>query len=314
MMAGGSREDSSKEVADAPAPSFWTYGPGRVLAWSEYGDPGGLPVFYYHGWPSSRLQAGLADRQARARGIRLISMDRPGMGLSTCEPGRSIRSWPRLMEDFADFLGIPAFGQLAVSGGGPYAFACAAAIPERLTGSVVLAGAVPLDSLEGGTRELHPVYRILIPFRYFPKPLFGALFKLGGMITRFPPTLPPLSWLLATLPQEDRTPLRDRDVWTAVTGSFRRGIATGSGRGVMTEADIYFEQHGYDPAEVRHPILYCHGGQDRNIPLSLVREFTGRIPSARLEVEPTLGHFSLVLRKVGPALDYLAEMGVESGG
>lgn len=284
------------------------------LAWNEYGDPGGNPVFYYHGWPSSRLQARLAHRLAADRGIRLVAMDRPGMGKSTWQPGRTLESWPRLMERFADSLGIGKFGQLAVSGGGPYALACAARIPNRLAGSAVLAGAVPLDESAVGREKLHVAYRALAPFRNWPGWLFSPMFQVAAWSARLSPRTPPMSWALATLAVEDRQVMTDfPEIWPIITRSFRESADSGNGRGIMADAAIYFQPLPFALADIRVPIRYWHGGDDRNLPLEMVRAFVAQIPHATLDVEPSMGHFSLVIRKAGAALDFLATCASERG-
>ncbi len=75
---------------------------GRMLAFSEYGIPDGKPIFYCHGFPASRLEARLLEPAAVKLGLRLISVDRPGYGLSdftqnhTLAGGRGTsRSWLR---------------------------------------------------------------------------------------------------------------------------------------------------------------------------------------------------------------------------
>jgi pimeloyl-ACP methyl ester carboxylesterase len=57
---------------------------GRRLGYAEYGDPQGLPVFFFHGTPGSRFECGHADiaDDFRRAGARLIAPDRPGIGLS----------------------------------------------------------------------------------------------------------------------------------------------------------------------------------------------------------------------------------------
>src|SRR3546814_7781630 len=60
----------------------------RKLGYAEGGDREGAPVFYFHGFPGSRLEATLLP----ASGIRLIGVDRPGYGLSTARPYRKLRS------------------------------------------------------------------------------------------------------------------------------------------------------------------------------------------------------------------------------
>ena len=82
---------------------------GRALGWAEYGDPQGIPVLYFHGWPSSRLEGAFADEPARTRGIRLIALDRPGFGLSDLQEDRRIITWPSDVEAFADAVKIDNF-------------------------------------------------------------------------------------------------------------------------------------------------------------------------------------------------------------
>jgi pimeloyl-ACP methyl ester carboxylesterase len=303
-----------RDLPPAEEPRFWKISPGRRLAWNEYGDPDGFPVMYYHGWPSSRLQARLAHHLARERGLRIVAMDRPGMGRSTFEAGRTLDSWPELMGRFADALGIGKFGQLGVSGGGPYVLACAARIPGRLSGSAVLGGAVPLMELRHGPRGLHPLYRMLIPCRELPAWIFSALFRIASIASRCQPDWPPLSWLLRTVAAEDRRLLLDfPEVWSVITKSFQEGVCEGGGRGVMADAETYFQSLTIDLANVRHPVRYWHGGEDRNIPVEMVREFTGKIAGAELVVDEEMGHFSLVLRRAPAALDYLAARAAEAG-
>jgi pimeloyl-ACP methyl ester carboxylesterase len=52
---------------------------GGQLAFCEYGSANGTPVLFFHGWPSSRTMAELADAAARELKVRIISADRPGI-------------------------------------------------------------------------------------------------------------------------------------------------------------------------------------------------------------------------------------------
>lgn len=299
--------DFLKDPPPAGKPEFWEYDEGRMLAWNEYGDPAGEPVFYYHGWPSSRLQARFAHHLARERGLRLISMDRPGMGKSSLVKGRQLTDWPPLMERFADHLGVGKFGQMGVSGGGPYVLACAAAIPERLTCSVVLAGMVPLPLTKHGTAGLHPIYRLLIPLRKGPALVFTGMFRFAAGMTGGNPRKFPMSGLVGSLAAEDRRILLSDDgVWEVATKSFCEGVSVKNcGAGVMADAEIYFQKPDFEPSEITHEIRYWHGGDDKNIPVSLVEELVGKMPNATLILEEELGHFSLAILRAGAAMDYL---------
>jgi pimeloyl-ACP methyl ester carboxylesterase len=290
-------------------PRFWEISRGQQLAWNEYGAPDGHPTLYYHGWPSSRLQARLTHHLACERGLRIIAIDRPGMGQSTFAAGRQLSDWPELMGRFADAHKIEKFSQLGVSGGGPYALSCAAKIPDRLGRSVVLAGAVPLGAPNLKPHGLHPVYRLLIPLRKrLPCGAFTALFRLAEMATRLDPATPPMRWLLNTLAKEDRRVLLENpDVWEIIGESFREGVHRGGGRAVMADADIFFQPLDFDLKAITHPIRYWHGAEDKNIPLEMVTSFVAMIPSARLEIADDLGHFSMVILGAAAAMDDLAE-------
>ncbi len=81
-----------------------TLSDGRKLAYAEYGDPKGKPVLYFHGWPSSRLRANLTHKDAQTAGVRLLSLDRPGYGLSTYKDNRTLLDYADDIVEFADHL------------------------------------------------------------------------------------------------------------------------------------------------------------------------------------------------------------------
>ena len=90
----------------------------------------GLPLFYIHGLPASRLEGKLIEAAALGNGIRVIAPDRPGYGISDFQPGRRLLDWPCDVKALADRLSINRFMVLGVSGGGPYALACLWRIPN----------------------------------------------------------------------------------------------------------------------------------------------------------------------------------------
>lgn len=106
---------------------------GRRLAYAEWGDLDGSPVFLFHGTPHSRLWC--PDEQATVSAqVRLITIDRPGIGRSDVKQARTFSDSPSDVGSLANALGITRFAVIGWSGGGPYAAACAALIPSRLTG------------------------------------------------------------------------------------------------------------------------------------------------------------------------------------
>ena len=116
---------------------------GRRLGFAEYGPPDGVPVMAFHGIPGSRL-LGSPDDQAVGP-LRLIGVDRPGFGLSDYQRRRRLLDWPRDVAALADALNLERFAVLGGSAGGPYALACAYAMPDRLTTVAVVNGMAPFD-------------------------------------------------------------------------------------------------------------------------------------------------------------------------
>ncbi|VUC25749.1 unnamed protein product [Clonostachys rosea] len=117
---------------------------GRKLGYADYGSPTGKPLFYFHGYPSCRLEASVADEMAKRHNIRLIAIDRPGFGLSTPQPDRRLIDWPADVRNIAEGLNIPRFAVMGCSGGGPFALACANSLPKNmLTGVGLFASGPP---------------------------------------------------------------------------------------------------------------------------------------------------------------------------
>ena len=117
---------------------------GRKLGFCEYGDPKGKPIFYFHGWPASRLSGSETDKAAKKLKIRVISPDRPGFGLSDYKEDRTLLGWADDVLELADQLKIKKFAVMGVSGGGPYSAVCAYKIPERVTKAGIVVGLAPV--------------------------------------------------------------------------------------------------------------------------------------------------------------------------
>jgi pimeloyl-ACP methyl ester carboxylesterase len=125
---------------------------GRCLGYADYGDESGPLVLYFHGTPGSRLEAALIAEDAAACRVRLVSIDRPGIGLSTAERRRRVLDWPDDAAAVAAALGYreSAFGVIGVSGGAPYALACVCRMPKRLTHVALVSGHTPMAEPNSG--------------------------------------------------------------------------------------------------------------------------------------------------------------------
>src|SRR5215212_8514750 len=120
---------------------------GRTLGYIDYGSPDGNTLFYFHGHPGSQLEAGFLAKAASNQSVRLIGIDRPGLGLSTFKPGRSILDWPNDVVELANRLHINQFAVVGFCGGSLYALACAYTIPTHLTACGIVSGVGQMSRL-----------------------------------------------------------------------------------------------------------------------------------------------------------------------
>jgi pimeloyl-ACP methyl ester carboxylesterase len=280
---------------------------GATVGLAEYGDPQGCPMFFYHGWPSSRRQARLCDRSASDHGIRIIAMDRPGIGRSTFQPNRQLLDWPPFIAELADGLGIDRFSVLAVSGGGPYALATSLAMPKRLEAVGIVSGAPPLSMFKD-RGDLHPCYRLL----YITRKLAPWSMSLFLPIARRIAKLPPKSLLIKTLtrgiPQVDRAAVLEPEAFSAVADSFVDASLNGM-KPLITDGDIYLDDWGFPLGDIHFPIQFWHGERDCNIPCRMAREVAAAIPSAVTKWFPEDGHYSLPILRLDEIFEALLAQG-----
>jgi len=60
---------------------------GRIVGIASTGGIDGTPIFHFHGHGSSRLEVRLIAESAARVGVRLIGLDRPGIGISDAKLG-----------------------------------------------------------------------------------------------------------------------------------------------------------------------------------------------------------------------------------
>lgn len=278
---------------DPAAPTLVRVPGDRTVAVQSYGDPAGVPVFFFHGWPSSRWQGAVCDASARELGIHLLAVDRPGVGNSELHVGRTLRDWPEVVAALADHFRAEKFRGAGLSGGGPYVLASAWALPERVQVACVISGAPPIAELTN-VSQLMPVYRLLLwVYRQHPE-LVRRVFRIG----RGPATIRPPRWLwrllMLTVPKCDRFALDQPAVldraWAGYAGAW-----TGHPDGVFHDARIYAEPWGFDPAEIRVPVRLWHGREDRNFHCPLAEQLAARMPTCRAHFVDGEGHYSLFM-------------------
>ncbi len=295
---------------------------GRILAFREFGDPDGDPIFHAHGVPSSRLEGALLDDAARRHGFRVISTDRPGIGGSTHLPGRRLLDYPRDISSLADALGLARFGVMGASGGGAHTAVCAYAIPERLTVNVTVcpftsfaefpAPETLLSGAEAVTWRMARISPALVfamcgsmalavrglGKRYEKWAATAASNAEGpdGEVARSlqPGKLPrPLTRKEVSmfLPSADAYFHASHPEKMATMGRVTAEAFAQGGRGVAVDTMIQYSDWGFRLADLRGRIDLFHGTEDTLVPFEFGRFIADRAPHCELHALEGWGHF-----------------------
>lgn len=300
MTAPALGEDPNDPYATriAEATDTVTLADGRTLAYCEFGDPDGAPVFVFHGGVGSRGFGLLFDAAAEELGVRIVSPDRPGYGRSDPDPHRTILDWPDDVAALADALGLDRFGVIGVSGGGPYAAACAYALPDRVRATALVSAVGPPDAPKSlGMRVLLRLVR-LVPW------LAGIPVRRQLERARSDPEAAIEARASGKAPAEVAMHRSDAgrrlNAQTAEAG--RQGW-----RQVAHETGLAGGSWGFDLADIGGPVRVWHGGSDRTIQLETGAYVADAIPNAELTVYEDEGHLSLPVNSGEEILAFVAE-------
>jgi pimeloyl-ACP methyl ester carboxylesterase len=240
-----------------------------------------------HGRPASRLFC--PDRRATEEtGVRLITIDRPGYGLSDPRPGRTFRDWGDDYAELADHLDLPACAVLGWSGGGPYALACAAFGAERVSSVGLVATETPSDEDRGAWDDLLPETRALFELlrRDPDAAMDGVRRRYRGYADGWE------SWVatFGTNPADPDFSVESRpDVRAALVAQYREGARQGA-TGLVEDSVAVVRPWGFSPTDVTRPVHIFWGEVDPIISLKSGRWLANAIPGSRLTVYPREGH------------------------
>jgi len=271
---------------------------GRMLGYAEYGTLEGKPVFYFHGFPSSRLDWPLFDTDAIAArlNVRIIAVDRPGYGLSAFKRGRKILDWPDDVIELADALRVDRFAVLGILGGGPYAAVCAFKIPRRLTTTAIVCGMGPAEA--PGAKE---GTAMLLPGKYaLMRKLLLMLMAMG--LRRNPDRF--LSQMKDAVAEPDKLLLAQPEVVQTFIYSMREAFRSGT-RGASWDAVLYKRPWGYQLQDISMQIHLWHGDLDTQVPISVGQYVANAVPNCRAKFLPDEGHLSIAHNHIEEILSVL---------
>lgn len=270
---------------------------GRRLAYTEWGVPDGKPVLYFHGTPGSRLWC--PDEKATSTAqARLIMPDRPGIGRSDPLEGRTFADWPKDVEALADALQISAFAVVGVSGGGPYAAACAALIPGRLSGVALVSSraltkynwAERPDAVEAWDPEERAQFELAHDDLAAAANLAAEQF--ADEVNRLE-AHPELMHERLEAAHGDRWFFEDASR-TAIFDAYIRETWRQGLDAIKWELIDVFQPWGFRLADISIPVSIWHGSQDPWVKQAEIDFQASTIPKSSLVIWPDGGHLGFV--------------------
>lgn len=272
---------------------------GRGLAYAEWGPLEGRPILHFHGVPEGRFSWG-GGSICVVRGIRLITVDRPGIGGSDPKPGRSVSDWPADVEELAEQLKLDRFAVSGWSAGGAYALACADALGARIDAVVLVGGSARLDRPGFvGQMSTAAAWRLA---KHVPSAMTFTYSALARLARRNPGAAQKV--IAAGASKIDRAVISRPDVGQRLVSAYLEASRPG-GRGLTEDMQTMLSPWGFDPSEIQLPVHLVYGRQDTVTPPAHAEYWIETLKDAHIVWVEDAGHF-LIEEHLEKVLDTLA--------
>jgi pimeloyl-ACP methyl ester carboxylesterase len=266
---------------------------GRRLVAYDAGHTGAsdeLPLIWHHGSPQTGALLEPLVATATSRNIRLVSYARPSYGGSSPNRGRDVASAAADVAQVADALKIDRFAVMGASGGGPHALACAALLPDRVTGAVALASPAPFtDSFDWFAGMVSPDALRAAAAGREARERYAATDEFD------PNSFTSADWAALT------------GAWASLGRDAERAGQDGP-EGLIDDDLAFAAPWGLDLATISVEVLLVQGGEDRVVPSNHAQALLRAIPTAELWLRPRDGHVS-VLEACPVGMDWLCNLG-----
>ena len=273
---------------------------GRRIGYAIWGDPSGQPAVLCHGSPASRLFAPDPVVTAK-RGLRLITVDRPGYGRSSPKLGRTFVDWVEDLIQLLDQLEVDTVSMVAHSSGGPYALACASLL--SMVGRVVLVSTIaPLDV--GGapaTFSDDPSEVELVELaRRNPDQARAVIAGAAGWLAEDPDR-----FLDLPRPEPDSQLLQQPDVKSMFMSTIREAVRQGVD-GYATDEVLCRRPWGFEVGAIGRQVSIWHGAQDVGVTPAHASALDGMMPQSQVHFDPAQGHGLILARWTDIAAELVA--------
>ncbi len=247
---------------------------GRKVELEEYGEPSGAPALWFHGAFSSRLEAWSLDVPARELGLRVLSLDRPGVGGSDPHPGRTVTGYADDVAQVLDALDIERAAIGGLSNGGMYTMAVASVIPERVVRAVPYNSSTPIAD-RAARKALSHTARLSYAYMQRKADTIDDLLtkKRGRLATAFARHSNPDAWLFD-----------QPDIAAAHAATIAEALRQPRNGYLQTEIHHSSNPWGFYHRAVAVPVTLVSGKKDGG--LAYAKVWAQELPQGRLVVVP----------------------------
>lgn len=265
----------------------------RILGYAEYGDSNGYPIFYFHGGQESRLSSMFMNSTAKRLNIRIISPDRPGIGLSTFQVDRKFLDWGSDITQLADSLEIKHYSIFGLSGGAPHVLACICNDSSNIKNASIISGATPYN-YKGTLKGMWFPVKLIHWFARMKRDKYLKKFiknDFESLVNRPDKRMKQFQKFLAK-PDKRLMINKPEYGWDFIKGSiesYRQGI-----EGVVQEWKLYVSDWQMELSKIHFPKTLWYGSEDKMAPAHRGNYYNKELPNSTLKLIDNEGHFSLI--------------------
>lgn len=219
-----------------------------------------------------------------SKGISALAFGRSGYAASSKKPGRKTIDVATDVSELADFLGITRMVSFGLSGGGQHAIACG--LDPRSVGVVTSGSLAPF--IEMGESFFQGMQQADLD------EWADARRDINDLVNRFKGWMSQDAGELLSMPEvsENDRKAQSNPSWNLLLQSVGYTMEQGFDW-VADDYSSYLEPWGFDPREVKVPVVLWQGGLDQNVPPQHGRWLAENIPNSELQMVEEESHVGL---------------------
>ncbi len=271
----------------------------RKLQYIILGNEEGVPLFFFHGWPGSRLFLLPVLEEIKSLNVKVICPDRPGMGLSDFKKNRTLLDFADDVKQLADYLNIDQFSVFGHSAGGPYTIACAYVMPERIKSAGLVSSFAPIHSKSEmkGLMKANKIIFSLAKKNHFLHNLM-IFFLVQGGVDRL------IKNMSKPLPETDKEILSNiPDIKKDIEESFKGGY-----KGLALDQQVIISDWQIDFGKLDTQFYLWQGKKDIMITYEMSKYLSDNIRNCKTKLYDDYGHF-FIFPKIKEILEQLVNTG-----